>query len=144
MIKFVNASEIKKVAEKFDEILYITGTMKKAPSEKIKHVPELAPGKENKAGDRYFEIQFLREMRQNESMDKLNELYRLGKQKNILCVCYKNDSAHKNIVCGLLQGAYKSRNEAFVDENTDYSSFFTTYRKLKTVTPQTQLAPAIA
>ena len=140
MIKFVNAAEVKNVADNFDEVWYISSTMKKAPSEKIKHVPELAP--KTSANEGNFEAAFLTQMRQKTSMQKLNELYALGKKKNVLCVCYKNDCAHKNIVCGLLQGAYKSRNESVVDADTDYSSFFTTYNKLRVVTPQKELAIA--
>ena len=147
MIKFVNAKDVKKLEDSYDEIWYITGSMKKAPSKKIKHVPELSPG--NSRGiDRHnnrqvYNIAFLREMRQETSMRKLNELYALGKEKNILCVCYKMDGAHKNIVCGLLQGAYKVRGEAvYVDEENDYSSFYRAYNQLKETAVQKQLAIA--
>lgn len=149
MIKFVNAKEVTKLEDKYDKIWYITGTMKKAPSEKFRHVPELSPDK-SRAIDRHnnrqvYDITFLREMRQEASMRKLNELYALGKTKNVLCVCYKTDNAHKNLVCGLLQGAYKARGEAYVvDEEIDYSGFYETYNQLKEMDVKQQEQLAIA
>ena len=145
MISFGSVRDVNEM--EFDEVWYIVRSLKINLKESNAHwVPELSPSRElfykyldaSKAGvydNKWFSEnyvpQFLHEMRNADSMRKLNELYKLGKSKNILCVCFCEDEnlCHRSIVSGLLQGAYSAMDDAvFVESSIDRSFYYEMYK----------------
>ena len=68
-------------------------------------------------------------------MKKLNELFRVGREKDILCVCFceHEELRHRSIVKGLLQGAEAQYNVECVGGEGDYGVYFEMYNAMKCV-----------
>lgn len=132
--------------EKYDEVWAIVRLMKNK-SKKIKQVIELAPSsdlftffrKSKKIGlwnERTFQNEyvpkFLEDICKNQnSKDKLNELYNLDRKgKNICLVCFCPDETmcHRSIVAGLLQGAGCN---VKLPSNADYSFYYKQYKRIE-------------
>lgn len=145
----------------YDEIWVIVRSLKKLPAvkgaNKIIHVPELSPspalyGKflkwkemgewnEQKFQEEYVP-EFIKEMQMETAKQKLRDLYKLGKTKNILLVCYCPvfSLCHRNIVLGILQGMNEESwlngqggyacNE--INNDVDLSTYYKMYQNTKT------------
>lgn len=141
MISIKRISEVRR--GEYDDVFAIVRSMK-SQSDFIKQEALLAPSanlfykyldlkkagewNQNSFNNIYVPI-FLRELKGNKhAIDKLNEIYRLGRDKNIAlcCFCTDQDLCHRSIVAGLLQGA-GSR----VNIQGDYTKYFEMFQNLK-------------
>lgn len=131
--------------KQFDEVWSITNSDRLSKSPGIKHVKELAPSWDlynktqnlKKQGqwcrqvfDMIYVPQFLKEMNRPYSRDLLNKLYKLDKQnKNIalVCFCSEEETCHRAIIAGLLQGV--GCNVEGVHK--DYSHYYNEYLQIK-------------
>lgn len=112
--------------EDYDEVWIIMRHLKSVPEiikhkPNVKHVPELSPSEElfswyrkiKKEGrwikpvfDNQYVPKFLLEMKNKESMNALNTLYKKSKSLNICigCTCTIEYMCHRSIIAGLLCG----------------------------------------
>ncbi len=107
----------------FDEVWSITNSDRLSKSPGIIYVPQLAPSwdlynktqalkKQGQWCDQVFSLmyapQFIRDINKPNSRQLLNQLYLLDKQnKNIalVCFCSEEETCHRSIIAGILQGA---------------------------------------
>ena len=127
---------------KYDEVWLIVRSIKQLPNNpKVRWVPELSPSSGlfyeyldlKKAGKWNYDS--FREIRNPEGLKKLNELFRVGREKDILCVCFceHEELCHRSIVKGLLQGAEAQYNVECVGGEGDYGVYFEMYNAMKCV-----------
>lgn len=141
MITFTNIRNVS--YEAFDEVWAIVRSIK--PNSNFIQVQALSPsyslfqeyrrlsamGSWNKlAFDKVYVPRFLREMCNAEARRKLNELYVKDLQgKNICCFCFCEDeeTCHRSIEAGLLQGAGCN----VVGVSKDYSFYYQMWKELQ-------------
>lgn len=81
--------------------------------------------------DKYYVPNFLYEMKKKEKRNALTKIFYEGMERDIvlLCHCKNEELCHRSILIGLLQGAEKENGIKIVDCKTDYSKYYTMFKK---------------
>ena len=141
MIFIGNIRDVK--AGEYDEVWMIVRSWPGAGKSKwIQHVPALSPswklhaeqqamvlnGEWNKENfDAVFAPKLIEEMHRSDARQALNDLVvkdRKGKNIALVCFCVDEDTCHRRVIAGLLQGAGAS---VYLRSRKDYSVYFNQY-----------------
>jgi uncharacterized phage-like protein YoqJ/uncharacterized protein YeaO (DUF488 family) len=140
---------LRDITAEYDEVWCIVRSLKNMPSamregQIVRHVPDLSPSSDlfhkylkwKKTGcfnhekfvNEYVPV-FLEEMHSIKAVKALNFLYAIGKEKNVLCVCYcpTEELCHRSIICGLLQGV----GGVEVHNSNDYKLYYELWKQIQ-------------
>ena len=134
-----------------DEVWCIVRSLKTMPyygnNIPVFHVPDLSPSEElfhdylhwrdyGMWGETKFIKEyvprFLNEMHNVPNRKALSALWFAQRKKNILllCFCDEENTCHRSIIAGLLQGVYFHEEKVMVVAERDYSEYYTQYKAL--------------
>lgn len=153
----ISIGDFSDISSEYDEIWFIVRSLKTLPmvfGVKTMQVLGLAPSEElfykflgwkknnewnEETFEKYYVPRFLWEMQSEVAINTLKSLYELGKEKDILLVCYCKEEkmCHRSIVAGILQGMSNEQEPLerikIVGKDfpcDDYSGYYEQYKKL--------------